>query len=211
MKVQMYQHLRQHQEQDESLGAFFKALHTFADRTRMRFFQDTPDLPYPVVALEPDRKDRKGYYTLKDGYTLIHRINLNPVVLRNGAEAAETLAHEMVHMWQAHVGRPMERNYHGAEFHARMRVFGIETKGKRGDHLGYFDETWENWLDANADLSLEKFLLPGTGAEPKRRLLKHMCPVCGNNFRNRNELSVLCMDDMIPYELVDESEAEEDE
>jgi hypothetical protein len=198
--------LRQHQEADPELGLFFKALHTFADRTAAQFFSDTPDLPHPVVALEPDRKDRRGYYTAKDGYTLVHRINLNPVVLRDGREAAETLAHEMVHLWQAHVGRPMERNYHGAEFHARMRLYGIESSGKRGDHVGYIDHVWTNWLVANDDLQLHKFVLPGTGAEPKRKLIKHMCPDCGNNFRNRNELNVMCLDCTVPYELVDESE-----
>lgn len=203
--------LRQHQEADPNLGPFFLALHTFADRTKKAFFEDAPDMPHPVVALEPDRKDRRAYYTAKDGYTLVHRINLNPVVLRNGEEAAEALAHEIVHLWQYHVGRPMERNYHSAEFHARMRLYGIETSGKRGEHVDYIDATWANWMKTNADLRLPEFLLPGKGEEPARKLLKHMCPVCGNNFRNRNELNVLCMDDMTPYELVDESEAEEDE
>lgn len=202
--------LRRHQEQDESLGPFFKALHVFADRTAARFFGDTPDLPHPVVALEPDRKDRRGYYTSKDGYTLVHRINLNPVVLRDGEEAAETLAHEMVHLWQYHVGRPMERNYHSAEFHARMRLYGIETSGKRGEHVSYLDDTWTNWMQSNADLRLPEFQLPGVGAEPSRKLLKHMCPDCGNNFRNRNALNVMCLDCTVPYELVDEWEGEDE-
>lgn len=205
----LYQTLRQHQESDPVFGDFFTALHAFADRTAAEFFSDTPDLPHPVVALEPDRKDRRGYYTAKDGYTLVHRINLNPVVLRNGEEAGETLAHEMVHLWQAHVGRPMERNYHGSEFHARMRQYGIETRGKGGDHVRYIDVTWPNWLVENSDLNLEKFQLPGKGVKPKRKLWKHRCPDCGANFRNRNELSVLCLNCVVPFEIVEDSEEEE--
>lgn len=196
--------LRTHQEADDVLGGLFKALHTFADRTIDEFFGDTPDLPYPVVAMEKDRSSRLGYYTLRDGYTLVHRINLNPYALKNGLEAAETLAHEMVHLWQAHVGRPCQRNYHGSEFHARMAMYGIHTEGKLGRHHGPIegDTTWSDWLERNRDLELDKYVLPGADQEPKRRLLKMQCPECGNSFRNRNPLNVLCLDCNIEFELV---------
>lgn len=194
--------LRSHQEQDEILGGLFTALHTFADRTIDEFYDDTPDLPHPVVAMEKDRLSRLGYYTARDGYTLIHRINLNPYALSTGDEAAETLAHEMVHMWQAHVGRPCERNYHGTEFHRRMSMYGIATQGKRGHHTGYLDDTWQNWMARNADLELDKYVLPGSEKPKTRHMLKHQCPICEVSFRSRRSLNALCMDCEVPFEIV---------
>lgn len=191
--------LRAHQETDPTLGRLFAALHTFADRTIEEFFPDTPDLPHPVVCMEKDRINRAGYYTSKDGYTLIHRINLNPFVLRDGLEAAETLAHELIHLWQMHVGRPTKRNYHTAEFHEMMfNLYGIKTSGKAGKHSGH-DERWDEWLEQNADLELDKFILPGADAKKPRQMIKHQCPDCQASFRCRKELNVLCLDCSVPF------------
>lgn len=198
--------LRAHQEADPILGGLFRALHTFADRTIDEFYHDTPDLPYPVVAMEKDRRSRRGYYTDRDGYALVHRINLNPYCLRNGAEAAETLAHELVHLWQSHVGRPIKRNYHSAEFHQRMAEYGIETTGKLGTHVSYLDVTWPNWMVTNADLRLENYILPGKDESKRRMLFKHVCPDCGASFRNRNELEVLCLACNVPFDVVNGTE-----
>lgn len=200
--IDIVEALRAHQAEDPLLGPLFQALHTFADRTLERFFEDTPDMPHPVVAFEKDRRTRLGYYTSRDGYALIHRINLNPFSLRNGAEAAETLAHEMVHLWQAHVGRPCQRNYHGKEFHDRMLTYGIISDGKRGYHKGYEGDTWAQWMEENADLDLAAFLLPGMDAKPTRKLLKLQCPDCGNSVRNRNAISIICGDCHVPFDVI---------
>ena len=197
--------LRKHQEADPMLGQFFAALHTFADRLYEHFYSEYPDLPRPVVALEKDRSNRRGYYTEKDGYTFVHRINLNPFTLRNGVEAAETLAHEIVHLWQAHVGRPCVRNYHGAEFHAQMALYGIETHGRLGYHRGYIDSTWADFMATCDDLDLASYVLPGMDAKAPRKMLKLQCPECGNSVRNRREISILCGDCLVPFELVQDA------
>lgn len=193
--------LRKHQESDERMGLFFKALHAFADRTIAEFFHDTPGIPHPVVALEPDRKNRRGFYTPMDGYALVHRINLNPMALRNGEEAAETLAHEIVHLWQYHIGRPIKKDFHTKDFHDRMLLYGIETTGKHGTHARYTDGTWQAWMEQNKDLELDKFTLPGP--KPKgRQLIKHQCPDCGASFQCRRVLNVLCLECSVPFEVV---------
>lgn len=176
--------LRAQQELDLELGPFFTALHTFADRTIEEFFYDTPELRHPVICVEKDRASRLGYYTVRDGYTFVDRINLNVHALRTGADAAETLAHEIVHMWQAFVGKPCKRNYHGKEFHDRMAMYGIKTEGKLGKHTGYTSGQWQAWMEENADLELDKFILPGTERQPTRKMLKQQCP-CGYSFRTR--------------------------
>lgn len=201
----MTEMLREHQEADPTLGNFFAALHTFADRLYERFYEDVPDMPRPVVAMEEDRRSRKGYYTARDGYALVHRINLNPFTLRNGAEAAETLAHEIVHLWQEHVGRPCQRNYHGAEFHERMALYGIDTSGRLGYHRGYVDDTWQGFMDECADLDLASYVLPGMDAKAPRRMLKLQCPGCGNSVRNRREISIVCGDCDVPFVLVQDA------
>jgi len=193
--------LRTHQEAHPTLGPLFKTLHAFADRTLEEFFWDTPDIPHPVIATEKDRGTRLGYYTSMDGYTLIHRVNLNVHALRNGAEAAETLAHELVHLWQDHVGRPCKRNYHAAEFHARMAEYGIETKGRRGEHHGYTTGRWQAWMEENSDLNLEQFILPGADATKPRKMLKQACP-CGYSFRTRVPRACICLECEQPYEVV---------
>jgi hypothetical protein len=205
----MTQILRKHQETDPMLGPLFRSLHLFADRTVEQFFKDTPDLPKPVISLERDSKHRHGYFTERDGYALAYRINLNPFSLRTGAEAAEILAHEMIHLWQAHIGRPCVRNYHSAEFHAQMASrYGIITTGKNGEHGGYLINPdtsvgiWEIWMESNSDLRLHEMILPGMDQKPRRQLLKHLCPGCNATFRARKPLSAVCMDCDVPFEVV---------
>lgn len=200
--------LREHQEEDELVGSLFRALHTFIDRTRAEFYAEWPEMPYPVVAMEKDRRKRLGYYTQKDGYTLIHRINLNPYALRTGWEAAETLAHELVHLWQMHVGRPCKNNYHGREFHEMMAAYGIVTDGRGGYHKGYTDDgVWAVWKKRNEDLQLENFVLPGMDAKEPRKMLKLVCPDCGTNFRSRRKIDVLCIPCHVPFEVAKPTKA----
>lgn len=189
--------LRLHQEGDPDLGQFFQALHAFADRTTERYFDDAPDLPHPVIGFEKVRSTCKGIYRIKDGLTLVHSITIDPYKVTNGAEAAEVLAHEMVHMWLAHVGRATERNYHSAEFHNRMGLYGILTDGKRGHHVGYTEgDQWQDWLDENSDLRLVDYLLPGVDETPGRQMVKWQCPTCGFSFHSRRQdVNVICMEE----------------
>jgi SprT-like family len=200
--------LRAHQEKDPQLGPFFAALHEFADRTIKEFYHEYPNMPHPVIAMEKDRRSRLGYYTVVDGYRLIHRINLNPYCLKTGEEAAETLAHEMVHMWLGSEGRPTKRNYHSAEFHKKLREIGIVSEGKRGRHVRLEIE-WINWMVENEDLHLADFRLPGEEQKKRRILLKHKCPDCAVSFRSRRELNVMCLDCMVPFEVVNGEDEDE--
>lgn len=189
--------LQDHQENDPEFGAFFKAMHTFAGRTLERFFDDTPGMPHPVLRFEPVRASCKGKYEPKDGLALNDSITIDPFKCETGVDAAEVLAHELVHEWQHHVGRLPERNFHNAEFHARLGLMGIHSTGKTGRHIGYMEiedteGVWEAWLRKNEDLQLAKFILPNE--EQGRQLLKYQCPACHFSFRSRREdVKVLCM------------------
>lgn len=191
--VQLVEALRQYQETDVPLGPFFQAMHAFIDRTLEEFFYDTPLIDHPVIGMQKDRRSRFGFYTTKDGYALANRINLNPYAHKTGLEVAETCAHELVHLWQAHVGRPCNHNYHNDEFHRRMSTMGIRTEGRNGKHVGYTTGQWQAWIEENEDLRLGEFILPGMDPEPKTvKMFKHTCPGCKASFRGRKPLDVTC-------------------
>jgi SprT-like family len=57
----------------------------------------------------------------------IHEIALNPMHLNQGASVtAQTLVHEMVHLWQHHEGHPSRPKYHNNEWCKMMHDAGLE-------------------------------------------------------------------------------------
>lgn len=193
--------LRQHQEDHPKLGELFTALHTFADRTAKRYFDDV-DMPQFVISFDKDRRNKLGHYRMVDGYYQPHAINLNVHAMRNAAEAAETLAHEMVHLWQVVDGHPCVKNYHGDDFHAKAHSMGLDTRGPLGQHHGRKAE-WLNWMEENADLELERYKLPGVDAKARRQLnLFHCGCEGGNPVRSRKWLDITCNDCGHDYEYV---------
>lgn len=182
--------LRAEQEADEDLGPFFQVLYVFAERL---LEEQWPQLKLDVPFITLDTVGRKdGYFVPRDGLT-VPRVNLNPSVLRTGRDAAEVLAHELVHMKLASEGKYAKRNYHAREFHEEMKGIGILTEGRNGRHIGYTeDDNWQALMELNGDLELDQFILPGMDAKPKRKMYKHKCPKCGANFRHRTRVEVIC-------------------
>jgi len=191
------------QVEDETFGLLFRALYEFMDRTIDEFYFDIPELPAPFLSLEKERGNMtRGSYVPADTVRLQHRINLNPFVLKDGVDAARTLAHELVHHWQfAQTGQ----TGHGQDFHERMRNYGLKTVGKNGHCIGTMDDdsTWPDWMIANEDLHLEKFILPGSEKGKPRKLLKYECQQCGASFRCRTFRNALCLDCEEVFVLVD--------
>lgn len=185
--------LRAHQEAHPVIGTLYRSLHTFADRLLERFFSED-DMPQVVISVEKDRRNRLGHYRPYDGYTLCHSINLNIAALKDGLEAASTLAHEIVHVWQVVDGHPCQKNYHGQDFHSKMAELGIETAGPHGVHERNTAD-WLNWIEENSDLNLEKFVLPGADQKPRRQLNLFRCACEGGNpVRSRKWLTLQCLD-----------------
>ena len=185
--------LRQHQEEHATLGPLFTALHTFADRTTDRFFSDV-EMPPVVISLDKDRRNKLGHYRTRDGYFQEHAINLNVHAHRTAADLVQTLAHELVHLWQVVDGHPCVNNHHGADFHERAHTLGLDTRGPKGVHHGTMD-IWLNWLLENEDLELEKYVLPGVEEKARRQLNLFHCQCEGGNpIRSRKMLEVYCHD-----------------
>lgn len=150
--------LRHHQEQDPIMGSFFKALHEWTLRTIIQFFrEDMPEMGYPCFRFAKLDGERRGEYTPKDGACLPDVISMDPEVIRDGLEAAEVIAHELVHLWQNHLGYTLENNLHDESFHNKMADYGIVTEGDAGNARGTIGDVWEDWLKDNEDLKLRYY------------------------------------------------------
>lgn len=182
---------------------FFRAMYDLSARIRDEFYPDVPDLPKPLISLDDDRPNRRGWYMAQDGALLMDRINLNIDAIPDGLIAAEVLAHEMVHMFENHVGTPCVDEHHGSLYHDRMRAYGIETIGDTGRHVGYFGTTWHDFLARNGDLNLSKFTLPGSEPKVRRQMHKHQCQVCDASFQSRRlEPFTVCLECEAPFIVV---------
>lgn len=79
----------------------------------------------------PDRWARDG---APEGRAL-HEISVNPDTLSLPAsETAQTLVHEMVHLWQADHGHPSRSGYHNKEWVTKMREIGLEAVSQDSDN-----------------------------------------------------------------------------
>jgi hypothetical protein len=187
---------------DSPLGTIYKRLYEFANWVVAEFFEDTPRMAVPVLALEQDKPSRSGFYD--PAYANSGpRICLNPYSANDGVGMGETLVHELLHHWQYTVGRPTEGNHHTAEFHERMwALFGIKTDEENGRHFGH-DERWDEIVDVMKErFHLDSFKLPGANAKAApRRMLRHHCPGCGESFHARTKKSVKCVACDIEYEV----------
>lgn len=90
------------------------------------------ELPPCLITLENDRRQVHGYYSAErfahcDAETTTDQISLNPYHFRGAdpQEPAQTLVHEMCHMWQQHHGDPPRKFYHDKEWAAKMEAVGL--------------------------------------------------------------------------------------
>jgi predicted SprT family Zn-dependent metalloprotease len=100
------------------------------------------DLAQPMIVLKASRrKTAFGHHKAKawvDGLTgkPIAEIALNPemFVLYGPQEAAQTLVHEMCHLWQYQHGSPSRVGYHNTEWADKMQEVGLmpSNTGKLG-------------------------------------------------------------------------------
>jgi hypothetical protein len=145
---------------------FFKAMHTFIDRTYAEFFRDEPDMPLPILEFRPIEGEWRGLFWPLHVTMIPAWITIDPFKAESTSEMLEVFVHELVHLWEWHVGYPVnvEDNEHGQQFLDRIHDFGIVAVGKKGRARGYIGEVWENWLKRNADLN--GYLEMGDAVEP---------------------------------------------
>lgn len=95
----------------------------------------------PTCLITFQRQKRiMGYVSFKrwvnSSRQYVDELAINPEYFANYPliEICQTLCHEMVHIWQAHFGRPSRRNYHNTQWAEKMKSIGLypSTTGKPG-------------------------------------------------------------------------------
>ncbi len=129
-------------------------------------FENT--LPNCLITLQRHKKSY-GYFCgdrfgRADG-TLTDEIALNPSHFRDRSqeEILSTLAHEMVHLWQHHFGKPGRGRYHNVEWAEKMKSIGLQptsTGREGGDETG---DVMDHVIvpDAAFDRTVKKLLARG--------------------------------------------------
>ncbi len=172
----------------------------------------------PPCLITMQRKNRTyGYFSGERWNSLLgmraDEIALNPAhfATRSTEEVLATLAHEMVHLWQHHCGKPSRSAYHNREWAATMDAIGLcpshtgEPGGKRtGQHMGHYVVASGPFAQACTDLLDEGFVIswrdrtrapvPGKGkTEGKAGVrTKYTCPNCGLNAWAKPDVVLLC-------------------
>lgn len=150
--------IRTHQFHQPEVGHWWRAIHTFLERTIEEYWYTS--MPYPILNMDTFAEGL-SYYEPQNGMNLPHVIGINPLRVRNGTHVAELLAHELVHLHMNITNEPTVFNVHGDRFHELMFVhYGIATHGENGMHTGN-DGRWDDWLEENLDIQLERFQFSG--------------------------------------------------
>lgn len=89
------------------------------------------EMPQCLITLQRDKRSL-GYYSEQrfiahDGSSKIDEIAMNPAyfAVLTIEDTLSTLAHEIVHLWQFHHGKPSRRGYHNKEWAAKMETIGL--------------------------------------------------------------------------------------
>lgn len=187
-------------------------------------------LPNCLITLQR-RKRSYGYFSAdrfgrEDG-TVTDEIALNPSHFRSrpAAEVLATLAHEMVHLWQHHYGKPGRGRYHNREWAEKMKAIGLqptdtgEEGGKEvGDSVHHIIMPDGGFDRAARALAARGFAIAwleqpraaaavATGAEGKTaesdeapksgKRVKYSCPACGLNAWAKHGAALICGTDRV--------------
>lgn len=179
-------------------------------------------LPPCLITLQRKGRQTFGYYAPKRFASATGKtsdeIALNPRFFKERPviEVLATLAHEMVHVWQHHFGRPSRTGYHNKEWARQMLWLGLRPShtGQPGGRMtgqqmthyvvpeGRFEIAAKaliasplaiTWFDADGarliPKGLDEFLSPPPAAG---RRTKFVCPGCKAQAWGKPSLNLVC-------------------
>ena len=151
---------------------------------------------------------------------------MNPAhfATRSAEEVLSTLAHEMVHLWQHHFGKPPRRAYHDREWADKMDAIGLAPSdtglvgGKRtGQHMSHYIRDGGPFFRACTELLTQGFAISwrdrgrdeeeGKTKKKSGTRTKYTCPGCGLNAWAKADAVLLCGECEVAL-LAEESEGE---
>jgi hypothetical protein len=170
-------------------------------------------LPSAIITLQR-KSGSHGYYSASrfegrlDDSRETDEIALNPGTFlgRTDIEILSTLAHEMVHHWQVHFGKPGRGRYHNHEWADHMEEIGLmptdtglpggRRVGQSMTHMivagGLFDRVCRDMLANGVRLewqSRERQRIAGASRNSKT---KYTCPLCGVNAWAKPNVRLNC-------------------
>lgn len=172
----------------------------------------------PCLITMQRHKGAYGYFSgerfasLADAQEVTDEIALNPATFASRTPTAilSTLAHEMVHLWQHHFGKPGRRGYHNKEWAAKMREIGLipsdtgqlggrETGEKMTHYIeqgGRFALACVAWTTTGGGAILYQDRAGEEEARKKKAAskTKYTCPSCQANAWAKPDTNLVCGD-----------------
>ncbi len=199
----------------------YATLTTAYDFFNMELFTGT--LP-PCLITVQRKKGSFGYFSGERFQNTINQeeitdeIALNPghFASRTPEEVLSTLAHEMVHLWQHHFGKPPRKSYHDKQWAAKMREIGLiptatgeeggKETGQKMSHLidetGNFKRACQRLLASNPAILYSDRGLDESEIRKKKLAskTKYTCPSCGLNVWAKPKAPLVCGDCQAPMQ-----------
>lgn len=182
-------------------------------------------LPDCLITLNRKSLRVIGYFAAKrfenaaGGFT--DELAMNPAHFHRKpiAESLQTLGHEMVHVWQSHLGKPGRGGYHNKEWAAKMKEIGLypsstgEPGGRElGDQMTHYliegsaiDSAMKKLMTKGFRLSWAERIAAVTPLNPddgdgegddvpvnRSNRIKYTCPSCGVNAWGGRTLKLIC-------------------
>ena len=172
-------------------------------------------LPPCLITLQ--RKARARGFFRSDGFhartdsSTTDEIALNPDAFhgRTDREIMSTLAHEMAHLWQHHMGNPSRTGYHNVEWAAEMERIGLKPSdtglpggkrtGQKMTHFivesGAFDTAINLFLTGRKAvewMGATSGAVKGKATKAAASKTKFSCPACHQNAWAKPGASLAC-------------------
>ena len=169
-------------------------------------------LPFCLITLQR-KANCRGYFAgarfkHRNGTGVADEIALNPATFeqRDSRSILSTLAHEMVHLWQYHVGTPGKGGYHNKEWAEMMLTIDLKPvsldqpgkmTGNKVTHEivpeGWFDRVCAKLLERGIQIDyVEAWTEGGKDKAAKKLKVKYSCPECGVNAWGKADLRLIC-------------------
>jgi hypothetical protein len=192
------------------LGPFYVAYAFFNDE----LFNG--QLPPVAILLQRSPRLIGGQYWARrlahrDDNRELDEISINPknLLMEGIPFILSILAHEMVHHWQEHFGKPPRQGYHDRRWAAEMLRIGLQPVGPDGKQTGQsmsqrivqggrFNAACEKLLADGFAINWGDCVVPERSGKPPRRRVALHCPECGITGWAEPEVPLACGRCLVP-------------